>query len=98
MPVMTVYEARRKWKGLPITFASLTLNQAERNYEARKKELLTTVLATEYFRPYLYDRMFKFVSDHKPLVWVMNVKDPGSRLFRWRIHLEEYDYESVYKK
>jgi len=28
----------------------------------------------------------------------MNVKDPGSRLFRWRIHLEEYDYESVYKE
>ena len=28
----------------------------------------------------------------------MNVKDPGSRLFRWRIHLEEYDYERVYRK
>jgi hypothetical protein len=28
----------------------------------------------------------------------MNVKDPGSRLFRWRIHLEKYDYESVYKE
>jgi hypothetical protein len=28
----------------------------------------------------------------------MNVKDAGSRLFRWRIHLEEYDYESVYRK
>jgi len=32
-------------------------------------------------------------SDHKPLVWVMNVKDPGSRLLRWRIQLAEYDYE-----
>jgi hypothetical protein len=28
----------------------------------------------------------------------MNVKDPGSRLLRWRIKLEEYDYEIVYKK
>ena len=27
----------------------------------------------------------------------MSVKDPGSRLIRWRIHLEEYDYEIVYK-
>jgi hypothetical protein len=28
----------------------------------------------------------------------MNIKDPGSRLLRWRIKLEEYDYEIVYKK
>jgi hypothetical protein len=28
----------------------------------------------------------------------MNVKDPGSRLLRWRIKLEEFDYEIIYKK
>jgi hypothetical protein len=28
----------------------------------------------------------------------MSVKDPGSRLLRWRIQLEEYDYEIVYKR
>jgi hypothetical protein len=28
----------------------------------------------------------------------MNVKDPGSRLLRWRIHLEEFDYEIIYKR
>jgi hypothetical protein len=28
----------------------------------------------------------------------MNVKDPGSRLLRWRIKLEEYDYDVVYRK
>jgi hypothetical protein len=27
----------------------------------------------------------------------MGVKDPGSRLMRWRIQLEEYDYEIAYK-
>ena len=28
----------------------------------------------------------------------MNVKDPGSRLMRWRIQLAEYDYEIVHKR
>jgi len=27
----------------------------------------------------------------------MSVKDPGSRMLRWRIKLEEYNYEIVYK-
>jgi hypothetical protein len=27
----------------------------------------------------------------------MSVKDPGSRLLRWRIQLEECNYEIVYK-
>ena len=46
----------------------------------------------------MYGRRFKIVTDHKALTWVMNVKDPGSRLLRWRIKLEEYDYEILYKK
>ena len=37
------------------------------------------------------------VSDHKHLVWIMNVKDPGLRLMRWRIQLAEYDYEIVHR-
>jgi hypothetical protein len=28
----------------------------------------------------------------------MKEKDPGLRLLRWRIQLDEYDYEIVYKK
>jgi len=38
------------------------------------------------------------VTDHKPFIWLFNVKDPGSGLVRWRLKLEEYDYEIVYKK
>jgi hypothetical protein len=62
-----------------------------------EKELAAIVWGIKHFCPYLYGRRFKVVSDHKPLKWIMNVKDPGSRLLRWRIQLEEYDYEIVYK-
>jgi hypothetical protein len=46
----------------------------------------------------LYGRKFTVVTDHRPLTWIMNVKDPGSRLLRWRIKLEEYDYDVMNRK
>jgi hypothetical protein len=47
--------------------------------------------------PYLYGKKFTIVTDHKPLTWVFSVKDPSSRLLRWRLKLEEFDYQIVYK-
>lgn len=82
----------------PIPYASRTLDKAERNYSATDKELLAIVWAVKHYRPYLYGRKFKIVTDHQPLKWLMNHKDPNSRLMRWRIILEEYDYEIIYKK
>lgn len=52
----------------------------------------------KHFHPYLYGRKFRIVTDHRPLVWLINHKNPHSRLMRWRISLEEYDYEISYKK
>ena len=83
-------------KDLPVAFPSRTLNQAEKNYSTTEKEILAIVWGMQYFRPYLYGKHFRVVTDHKPLTWIMNVKDPGSRLLRWRIKLEEYDYEVIY--
>lgn len=37
------------------------------------------------------------MTDHQPLTWLFSVKDPGSRLIRWRLELEQYDYKIVYK-
>jgi hypothetical protein len=69
-------------KDLPVAYASRSLNSAESYYSTSEKELLSNVWAIKYFRPYLYGRKFTIVTDHKPLVWVKNVKDPGSRLMR----------------
>lgn len=82
---------------LPIAYSSRTLNKAESNYSTTERELLAIVWATNHFRPYLYGRRFKIITDHRPLVWLFNVKDPGSKLVRWRLKLEEYDYEIIFK-
>jgi hypothetical protein len=83
---------------LPIAYASRTLNDSETRYSTIEKELLSIVWSTKYFRPYLYGRKFKIFTDHKPLQWLFSIKEPNSKLLRWRLKLEEYNYEIVYKK
>jgi len=80
----------------PIAYASRILSRAEQNYNTTEK-LLAIVWAVKHFRPYLYGTKFKIVTDHKPLIWLFNVTDPGSRLIRWRLKLEEYNYEIIHK-
>jgi hypothetical protein len=81
----------------PIAYASRTLNKAELNYATVEKELLAVVWACKHFRPYLLGRKFQIVTDHKGLIWIFNVKDPSSRLMRWKLLVEEYDYEIQYR-
>jgi len=40
---------------------------------------------------------FKIVIDHKSFIWSFNVNDLWSRLIRWKLKLEEYDYEIMHK-
>jgi transposase InsO family protein len=82
---------------LPIAYASRTLNASEQNYSTIEKELLGIVWAVNHFRPYIYGRKFKIITDHRALTWLFNVKDPGSKLVRWRLKLEEFQYEIIYK-
>ena len=37
------------------------------------------------------------MTDHKPLVWFQNSKDPCSRVPRVRLKLAEYDFDVIYK-
>ncbi|QBP37036.1 putative RdRP [Lampyris noctiluca errantivirus 1] len=85
-------------KDLPIAYASRTLNEHEINYSTIEKELLAIIWGTKYFRPYLYGVKFIIRTDHKPLTWLFSLKDPNSKLLRWKIKLDEYNYEIQYKK
>ena len=84
-------------KDLPIAYASRTLDKAEEKYSTIEKELLAIFWAVNHFRPYLYGREFTLITDHKPLTWLKDHKNPNSRLFRWKLRLEEYNYSIQYK-
>ena len=62
-----------------------------------EKGVLAILFGVENFRPYLSGRKSTLVTDHRPLVWLHNIKNPGSKLNRWRLRLVEYDYSVIYK-
>lgn len=82
----------------PCQYASRTLTSTEQRYSTIEKELLSIVYAVKTFRPYIYGRHFKIYTDHRPLVWLWKLKEPNSKLLRWKLRLEEYDFEVIYKK
>lgn len=82
----------------PVAFASRTLTKTEENYSTIEKELLAVVWACKHFRAYLFGRKFTLFTDHQPLIYIFNMKDPSSKLVRWRLYLEEFDFEIKYRK
>jgi len=90
--------AHRSEKGelQPIAFASWSFNSAQRNYSATDRELLAIVMATRKFRPFLFGRNFKVLTDHKALSGQVNVSDPHSRIARWSAELSQYDIDIEY--
>jgi len=84
-------------KDLLIEFSSRILNKAEVNYNTTEKELTSIVWGIKMYIPYLFGQKFNIVTDHRALVWLFNITDPGSRLTRWRLKLEEYQYTIHFK-
>jgi hypothetical protein len=80
----------------PIAYASRTLNPAESNLDTTEKEVLAIIWCVKHFRPYLYGRKFTLRTDHQPLKWLKELKEPNAKLTRWRLALEEFDYTIEY--
>jgi hypothetical protein len=80
----------------PVAYASRTLNPAETNLDTTEKEVLAIIWNVKHFRPFLYGKKFTIRTDHQPLKWLKNLKEPNAKLTRWRLALEEFDYEIEY--
>lgn len=86
--------------GKPVSFASRSLTKSEENLAQIEKELLSIVFATQKFHSYIYGQKINVITDHKPLIRILNKKIseiPSTRLQRMRIKLLKYQIEISYK-
>ena len=65
-----------------------------------EKEALAIVWAVECFHAYLYGGHFTLYTDCKPVELIFNKKrsQPPARIERWNLHLQEYNFTTVYTK
>lgn len=83
----------------PVSFASRTLNAAERRYSQIQKEATAIIFGVRRFHQYLYGRSTPFIlrTDHKPLITIFGPNRgipeiSANRLQRYAIFLSAYNY------
>lgn len=70
------------WERCTISFASRTLNTAERNYSITELELLSIVFACEKFRVFILDYSINVLTDHQALTFLFCCRLQNVRLNR----------------
>ena len=86
----------------PITYASRSLTQPEKNYSQLEKEGLSCIFGVNKFHSYLFGHSFDLITDHKPLLALLNEHMPTSpqayaRVHRWSLLLSAYEYTMKFR-
>ena len=86
-------------EGRPIAFSSRSLSSAERNYASIEKEMLAIVHGLTKYHHFTFGRHVSVVTDHKPLVAILNkpLFRAPKRLQAMLLRLQEYNFQLTYK-
>lgn len=80
-----------------IAYASRTLTKQERQYVTSKKELLSMVAFTKYFKNYLLGKEFILRTDYTSLRWLHNFQGLEGQSTRWVELLASFQYKIVHR-
>ena len=80
----------------PVAYFSDSVQKSQSNWSATTKEAFALVLATRHWYVYLAGINFVLNSDHNPLQYLRNQKDPRGKFGRWLMELEEFSYKVEY--
>jgi hypothetical protein len=76
----------------PVLYASRKLLDRETRYSTVERECLAVVWAVDKFHRYLLGRHFVIETDHKPLSLLKKSELSNSRLLRWSLALQDYQF------
>ncbi|KXZ57050.1 hypothetical protein GPECTOR_5000g1276 [Gonium pectorale] len=76
---------------------SRSLNVHERNYTSYKGEMLAACWAMKVLRPYLHGRHFTLVTDHAPLLWLMENENLTGQYARWALIMQDYCFDVMHR-
>nr|CAI5867607.1 unnamed protein product [Callosobruchus analis] len=79
-----------------LAFASRTLRGPELRYTVTEKEALSIVFAFKHWRSIVLGQPLTVLTDHKALSFLMTLKLGNSRLTRWVLVLQEFDFQIEY--
>ena len=69
------------------------------HWSTTEKECFAVVYAVNKFHYFLADKEFDIVTDHIALKWLMTTKhSSNSKLARWAIFLQAYQFQIAYRK
>ncbi|KAK2716768.1 hypothetical protein QYM36_007050 [Artemia franciscana] len=81
-----------------VQYASRALTEAERKYSTVERECLAVVVYMEHFRQFLLAKKFTLRVDQKSLIWLHTMQNSSTRLTRWVLRLQAFDYTEIYIK
>lgn len=85
------------WKTATVAaFYSAKLNNAQRNYPVHEIEMLAGVETMLRHRDILQGVHFKWITDHKGLIYLLNQKSMSGRQARWLEKISSFVFEVVY--
>ena len=86
----------------PISFASCSLTDSQRNYSQIEKEAFSIIFRLKRFHQYIYGRTVTIITDHKPLLSLFAPDRAvplhvAAKLQRWSLILASYKYVIEYR-
>jgi exonuclease III len=83
-----------------IHYASRAIAKAEAHFSTWELECLAMIWATRLFRMYLYNTKFRIITDSRAAKALLEANDAaaGGRLLRWRLALQEFEFDVHHRK
>ncbi|KAM8915908.1 uncharacterized protein AB9W97_016755 isoform 2-T2 [Spinachia spinachia] len=88
----------RRWGGnRPVVYMSRKLSEREARYSTVEKECLAIWWAVDSLCYSLLGRSFSLFSEHAPLQWLHRMKDTNTRITRWYLALQPFNFKVVHR-